>query len=101
MAEPLIGDEERRRLVADAHTDDGLDRVLDRLHGIVRDLKHETPGVAGGFERMLRSLDRGLAPDDPVAVEVDRYRRGVVDRAQLLAVPAVAERLRARMGQSS
>lgn len=96
MAPHPIGDHERRRLVAEAHTDEGLERVLSRLHGILRDLKQEEPGRAGSFERMLKALDEGLGPDDPVAVLVDRYRRGVVTRAELLAHPEVRERIRAR-----
>lgn len=95
---PTISDDERRRLVADAQTDEGLERTLARLHGILRDLKQEDPAVSGSFERMLASLDVGLAPDHPIAVLVDRYRRGVVTRAELLADPAVRERIQARTG---
>jgi hypothetical protein len=98
MSLPTIGDDERRRLLADAYTPEGLDRTLARLQSILREARRENPEVVGSFQRILTSLDDGLAPDDPVAVQVDRYRRGVLTRAELLAHPEVAERLRARMG---
>ena len=96
MQRPPISDDERRRLVGEAHTDEGLERALSRLHGILRDLKQEAPDQVGAFERMLTALDEGLHPDDPVAVLVGRYLRGVVTRAELLAHPDVRERIRAR-----
>ncbi len=97
MNEPSISDAERRQLVAEAGTADGLDRALARLHAALRDAKADLPGVQGSFRRLLTSLDDGLEPDDPVARLVDRYRRGVADRTELLADPDVAERLRARL----
>lgn len=97
MSEPPISDAERRRLVAEAGTPEGLERALARLHGALRDAKADLPGAQGAFRRLLTSLDDGLEPDDPVARLVDRYRRGVVDRTELLADPDVAERLRARV----
>ena len=98
MSQPPIGDDERRRLVADAATTEGLERTLARLHAVLRDSKQQTPGVQGAFQRMLEGLDDGLEPDHTVARLVDRYRRGVIERAELLAHPEVASRLRDRFG---
>lgn len=99
MSQPPISDDERRRLVADAATPEGLERTLARLHAVLRDSKQQTPGVQGAFQRTLEALDDGLEPDHAVARLVDRYRRGAIDRAELLADPEVADRLRGRLAR--